>query len=774
MAAAPGSLIAGYRVVAQLGSGAMGDVYIVENPHLLRREAMKVISVGGSANRDFQQRFTNEARTAAALDHPSIITVHAYGVDGDSPWFTMSHLDGPDLASVRLSAAEVVTAVGQVADALDYAHARQVVHRDVKPANIVITRDEQGTLRRAVVLDFGIARLADSPQLTAANSVVGTMAYTAPEIISGNHADARSDQYSLACTTYTLLAGTPPFQGETSAAIMMAHLQHPVPSIAHVRPDLAPLAPVLERAMAKDPAARYPDCRSFAAELARALGQTSSGTATAVAPVPPMGGPGYSSHPSAPGYGSQPSAPGYQSQPSTAGPQSTPFYAGQPPGYPGAPLHPGAPGHPGAPQGWAPMAAMPGQPGQPGAPKKSRKGLWIALAAAAVAVIAVAATSPLWWPSAEPPPVVPTAADQAELASYMGSVCAVDGGELYCWGNNSDGQLGDGSQNTRATPAKVPNLTGVTAVSLGGYSSSSSPAAVTACAVADGDAYCWGSGLFGAVGNGDNARVQAPAKVNGLGTVTGISTDKYTTCAISDGDVYCWGWNSRGEGGGPAERQELETPTKVDGISQVTSLQVRSGNTCAVTEEKTAFCWGDNYNGQLGNGSNDRGTNRPLEVSALEDVSSISVGAGTVADVAFTQVCAVADGEVYCWGADLTADSDSPEPQKTPKKVEGITGTAYTVSTDVDTACATAGDDVYCWGNDRLAQAGGSASADVLRPPRQITGLGKVTAVMTGTSTTCARSDDDVYCWGFNKDGRVGDGSATEKVTAPVKAVLPG
>ena len=756
MSAAPGSLIAGYRVVAQLGSGAMGDVYIVENPHLLRREAMKVISVGGSSNHDFQQRFTNEARTAAALDHPSIITVHAYGVEGDSPWFTMSYLDGPDLSSVRLSAAEVVTVVGQVADALDYAHARQVVHRDIKPANIVITREENGALRRAVVLDFGIARLSDSPQLTAANSVVGTMAYTAPEIISGRHADARSDQYSLACTTYTLLAGTPPFQGDTSASIMMAHLQQPVPSLAAVRPDLAPLAPVLERAMAKDPAARYPDCRSFAAELHRALGQTSSGTATAVAPVPPMGGPGFGSQPSAPGY----AAPGHTSQPSVPG-QQAPFPPGPPPGYPGAP------------QGWAPMAAMPGQPGGPPAPKKSRKGLWIGLAAAAIVLIAVAATSPLWWPKSDPPPVVPTAADQATLASYMGSVCAVHDDELYCWGNNSDGQLGNGGTDSRTTPAKVPNLTGVTAVSLGGYSSSSSPATVTACAVAEGDAYCWGAGLFGALGNGDNTDKQAPVKVNGLGEVTGISTDKYTTCAISDGDVYCWGWNSRGEGGGGEERQELKTPTKVDGISDVTSLQVRTGNTCAVTSEKLAYCWGDNYNGQLGNGSTDKGSGRPLQVNDLEDVSSVSVGTGTADKVAFTQVCAVASGDVYCWGADFTDDATKPSSQETPRQVTGIPGTAYTVSADVDTKCATADDDVYCWGNDRLAQAGGAGSSDVLRAPSKIAGLGKVTAVMTGTSTSCAVSDGDVYCWGFNKDGRVGDGSASEKVTQPVKADIP-
>lgn len=805
MPVAPGSLIAGYRVVAQLGSGAMGDVYIVENPHLHRREAMKVISVGGASNADFQQRFTNEARTAAALDHPSIITVYAYGVEDDSPWFTMSYLDGPDLASVRLTAAEVVTVVNQVADALDYAHNRQVVHRDIKPANIVITRDESGALRRAVVLDFGIARLSDSPQLTAANSVVGTMAYTAPEIISGQNAGARSDQYGLACTTYTLLAGTPPFQGDTSAAIMMAHLQQPTPSIAHLRPDLAPLAPVLARAMSKDPAARYPNCKEFAADLQRALGQTQSGTATAVAPVPPVGA-GHGSHPSAPSHPSaggsypgsgQQSFPGQQSQPgyqSFPGQQSHPGFASQPgqqsfPGqYPGTtPLtHPGATGPQTA---WQPLGGFPGQGSQPGTPapygaapqQKSKKGLWIGLAVAAVAIIAIAATSPLWWPKSDPPPApVPTAATQAQMDTIRGTTCVIQNAELYCWGSNENGQLGDGGENERTTPAKVNHLKEVTAISLGGYSSSTGPGAVTACAVAEGDAYCWGAGLFGALGNGGNSDSSVPTKVTGLGTVTAISTDKYTTCAISDGDVYCWGWNSRGEGGGSGDSgEELKRPTQVNGISDAESISVGAGNTCAVTKQKEAYCWGDNYDAQLGNGSTGTRSTTPLKVNNLENVSSISVGTGTHrsrdsdSSLQFTQVCAVADGEVYCWGAKFDADGAKLDPQKLPAKVEGLPEKVHTVSTDVDTMCATADDAAYCWGNNQFGQAGGPDGTSTVTAPTEVNGLGKVTAVVTGTSTTCATSDEQYFCWGFNRAGQVGNGSTGDKVLTPTQVNLP-
>jgi len=267
----------------------MGEVYLVENDQLQRREAMKVISVAGASNPDFQQRFTNEARTAASLDHPSIITIHNHGITDESPWYTMSYLEGPDLASTRLTPAEVGNVLRQVGDALDYAHQHHVVHRDIKPANIVVTRDKDGAIRRAVVLDFGIAKLANSPQLTAMNSIVGTMTYTAPEVIGGQTAGPAADQYSLACATYQMLAGNPPFAADNATALMMAHVQQPAPHLGALRPDLAAVGAVLQRGMAKNPAERFPDCSTFAAEFNRALSTTSSGTQTTVAPTPQGG-----------------------------------------------------------------------------------------------------------------------------------------------------------------------------------------------------------------------------------------------------------------------------------------------------------------------------------------------------------------------------------------------------------------------------------------------------------------------------------------------------
>lgn len=347
--------MAGYRVVERLGAGGMGEVLLVENTALDRLEAMKVISVAGSSNPDFHTRFVNEAKTTAALDHPSIVTIHQHGIDDGRPWFTMSYLKGRDLADDRpVDRGEILAIFAQVADALDYAHRNGVVHRDVKPANILVRRDESGRFERAVVVDFGIAKLTGSANLTATNAFVGTLKYTAPEVIEGKGATARSDQYSLACTLYEVFTGKPVFDDEAGSAILLAHVSKPANPISLFRPELRPLDPVFAKALAKDPADRYPDCRTFIRELG-AAGSRSGVTA------PPRGS------------GARP-VPAPQQVPAPPTPRPTPTPAPNPAAgwtYPATQVAPGAPIALGA--QWSPHA--------PAAPRsggwKVLQSLWV-------------------------------------------------------------------------------------------------------------------------------------------------------------------------------------------------------------------------------------------------------------------------------------------------------------------------------------------------------------------------------------------------------------
>ncbi|WP_228461336.1 protein kinase domain-containing protein [Gordonia spumicola] len=271
-------------MLSQLGAGGMGEVYRVEHLELRRIEALKRISGAGTTDPDFHKRFRSEARTTAALDHPSIIGVNNYGIaDDGSPWIAMPLLHGDDLKGRIFTPRVLAPIATQIGAALDYAHSHGVVHRDIKPANLFLTIDaESGKPTDAMILDFGIAKAADATKLTATNTLIGTLAYTAPEVIEGRPASPASDQYALACTIHELLTGVSPFSGTSASQIMAAHLDKPAPPLSQTDPRLAPADPVMARALAKDPARRYPSCGAFIGELNSSLGRPGYRPAPAV------------------------------------------------------------------------------------------------------------------------------------------------------------------------------------------------------------------------------------------------------------------------------------------------------------------------------------------------------------------------------------------------------------------------------------------------------------------------------------------------------------
>ena len=214
MSLAAGQIFAGYAILRQLGSGVMGEVYLVEHPRLPRRDALKVMAPQVSTDSEYRERFNREAQNAATLSHPHIVAVHDRGESEGRLWISMGYVEGTDAGRLLekqyrhgMPPDEVVRIVTAVADGLDYAHQRQLLHRDVKPANILLAQLDSGGWR-ALLADFGIARrVDDSSGLTETNMAVGTVAYAAPEQLMGQPLDGRPDQYSLAATAFQLLTG---------------------------------------------------------------------------------------------------------------------------------------------------------------------------------------------------------------------------------------------------------------------------------------------------------------------------------------------------------------------------------------------------------------------------------------------------------------------------------------------------------------------------------------------------------------------------------------
>ncbi len=273
-----GSLVAGYRLEAQVGAGGMAVVFRARDERLGRLVALKILVPALTADSAFRRRFIGESRAAAAVDDPHIIPVYEAGEASGVLFIAMRFVLGGDLRRVLeregpLGPARVAEFISPVASALDAAHAAGLVHRDVKPANILVDA-RAGRPDHVYLSDFGVSKGAvSSVSLTAAGQFLGTPGYSAPEQIRGLAVDGRTDQYALACVAYQLLTGTAPFERDQGMAVLLAHLSEPAPSLVSRRPDLPEAADrVLARALAKGPQDRFGSCEAFAAALRQAFG----------------------------------------------------------------------------------------------------------------------------------------------------------------------------------------------------------------------------------------------------------------------------------------------------------------------------------------------------------------------------------------------------------------------------------------------------------------------------------------------------------------------
>jgi hypothetical protein len=292
-ALSPGDVFGGYRIEAVAGRGGMGVVYRAVQLDLGRPVALKLIAGDRAADPDFRERFQRESRMAAAIDHPNVVPVHGAGEHDGQLYLVMRYVRGTDLHALikregPLAPERAAAIVAQVASALDAAHAAGLVHRDVKPANVLL--GGSGRYEHAYLSDFGLTRLlASETQLTETGQWMGTIDFSAPEQLSALRLDARADIYSLGCVLHAALLGTPPFPRGTFPATLLAHIQDPVPRPSeHGAP--SGFDRVMARALAKAPEDRYPSAGDLGrAAWAAARGEpvTESERSVAVGPAAP-------------------------------------------------------------------------------------------------------------------------------------------------------------------------------------------------------------------------------------------------------------------------------------------------------------------------------------------------------------------------------------------------------------------------------------------------------------------------------------------------------
>ncbi|MDQ3629962.1 MAG: serine/threonine protein kinase, partial [Actinomycetota bacterium] len=275
----PGDVFAGHRIEGVAGRGGMGVVYRATAQDLDRVVALKLVAPGLATDPSFRERFIRETKVAASLDHPNVIPVFAAGEEADRLYFSMRYVEGDDLRTlirrdVRLAPERAAAIVAQVGSALDAAHASGIVHRDVKPANVLITHPRPPS-DHAYLTDFGLTkRLHSAAADTRPGGWVGTLGYVAPEQIRGERVDARADIYALGCVLFHALTGATPYARESDEATLWAHLNDPPPPIGPRAPGVPEdFEEVIGRALAKDPADRFASAGDLGRAALAAAGQ---------------------------------------------------------------------------------------------------------------------------------------------------------------------------------------------------------------------------------------------------------------------------------------------------------------------------------------------------------------------------------------------------------------------------------------------------------------------------------------------------------------------
>jgi serine/threonine-protein kinase len=662
----------------------------------------------------FRAMFMDEARLAGLVRHPNVVAVQDLGEDEEGPFLIMDYVEGLPVARLIARATErgesvpaqvaVRIAVG-AALGLHAAHEAVgpdgaplgLVHRDVSPQNILVGFD--GVVR---VTDFGIAKAMGNAMHTTTGVLKGNVGYLSPEQLRFETPDRRADLFSLGVVLYELLAGRRLYAAAAGDGPRRILNEAP-PDIGEVRSDLPPaLCELLIELLSKDRALRPPT----ALEVARRL-------EAVLAALVEEEGPSELDEHLAARFGDERAA--QRARVDEA------------------------------------RRALDRPAVDPARSRTWPRRAWLATAAAVLLVGGVG----MWWARSAPSG---GAAGPGDLSVWAGGwhSCAVDRGRLFCWGKNTQGQLGNGNTTDAVAPVRVSPLPAEPiGVALGSFH--------TCACTATGQALCWGRAREGQLGAPRSEPALVPAVVPGVDDCVQVVAGSNHACALGrDGRVTCWGQSDKGQAG---VEQDVRPPGAVAGLPAVDRIAAAWEFTCAVAAaDGRVWCWGTNEGGQLGEGRVGGHRGVPAAVEGLREVAEISVGRNTA--------CArTRGGRVSCWGqrGDPKAGARI-ETSTTPVAVPALER-AVQIAVSASHACAVRLDGhLACFGSDHFGQLGLGTRGLYHETPVSPVGLEGVLSVATGEVHTCARHARGVSCWGGNFTGQLGDGT-TELREHPVSVI---
>ena len=795
-----------YEIVRELGRGGFAAVYLGRDVQLERDVAIKVLTAqadtADTTTSGEVERFRREARTVAKLNHPNIVPVYAVKAAAGLQYFVMKFIKGRSLervleTSARLPIALVQTILQQAGSALAFAHRNGVVHRDIKPGNIML--DEEGW---AVVADFGIAKVARAEKLTGTGLIIGTAAYMSPEQWAGHDVSGQSDQYSLGVVAHELLTGKSPFIAETVPAMLWAHMNEVPPPITDARPDCPEaLARIVARMLEKEPPARFDSLDAMTSELAKLpTVQAAEEVRTQLMTLAALSGAGLAV--TQVDSGERVLSSGGSITPSgkvarlTVTPAATSMMAGATLRLSTTPLNDTGRQLARRATAWRSLdgriatvdadGVVTGRSAGQTALVASCEGIEVQvpvtvtgtatlagagaggrrrLIGVAGALAAVAAL--VLWQQGEigrRTSALESGDTSAVIRDSLAAVAARAGGALSpdsgAQRAEDGGRSAPPGTNPRGggVPSLAPPPRGTTdpaaqkAADPGASGARSSPATPSGGTVPPAPAA--GSeaaeqkalttspvvtpSVATATDNASKAPAAEPEEAPAANPAVEVSAGASETCAaMRSGDrVLCWG------GASPAGSVLADV--------YFTEMAVGGGHLCGLTSEGAAYCWGDNSQGQLGDGTR---TNRtaPTAVRATVRFTDISVGA--------SHTCALgADGSAWCWGANKAGQlgDNSIDLRNRPVLVRGREA-FQSLSAGGSHTCGVRGNKVYCWGDGFSGQIG-NAMQENQREPFPVRTALPFRSVVTGELHTCGLTTSGrAWCWGDNRSGQLGN-----------------